>query len=242
MRGVLIMLKRLGTTVLDVLFPRRCVFCSAILKDKSREVCALCEMKLPYTGSVNCEQHFDYLNCCYSPLYYRGNVRESLLRFKFRGLHTYSKTYAKFIAKCIDECEVSCDIISWVPVSPLRKHLRGYDQARLLAEELAKLRGTECVRVLRKIRHNRAQSSIQDAAKRKRNASGVYRCIAPELVRGKCILLVDDIVTTGSTLSSAAAVLKETGAASVEAVTVARAVKNTKKIQTDKKEHSFSLY
>ena len=133
MRGVLIMLKRLGTTVLDVLFPRRCVFCSAILKDKSREVCALCEMKLPYTGSVNCEQHFDYLNCGYSPLYYRGNVRVSLLRFKFRGLHTYSKTYAKFIAKCIDECEVSCDIISWVPVSPLRKHLRGYDQARLLA-------------------------------------------------------------------------------------------------------------
>ena len=79
-------------------------------------------------------------------------------------------------------------------------------------------------------------------AGRKTNAAGVYRCTDSELVRGKCILLVDDIVTTGATLSSAAAVLKAAGAASVEAVTVARSEKNAKKIQTDKKEHSFSLF
>lgn len=236
-------LRQLGTRLLDVLFPPRCVFCSGLLKDKDRELCSLCEMKLPYTGNINCEQRFDDLICCYSPLYYKGAVRESLLRFKFKGLYTYSKTYAKFIAKCIDECEVSCDIISWVPVSALRRHMRGYDQAYLLARELAKLRGTECVRLLRKTRHNRAQSSIQDAAKRKRNAAGAYKCTAAELVRGKCILLVDDIVTTGATLSSAAAVLKAAGAASVEAATVARAEKRSeKKLQTDRKEHSFSLY
>ncbi len=235
-------LKELGVGVLDLLFPPRCVFCSGILKDIGRAVCAGCEMTLPYTGTVNCEQSFDELIGCYSPLYYKGAVRESLLRFKFKGLYTYSKTYAKLIAKCIDECEVSCDIISWVPVSALRRHLRGYDQAYLLARELAEIRGTDCVRLLCKTRHNRAQSSICDAARRKRNAAGVYKCIEAELVRGKCILLVDDIVTTGATLSSAAAVLKAAGAASVEAVTVARSQKKARIIQTERKEHSFSLY
>lgn len=239
---MLMKLREIGSRILDILFPPRCVFCSEILKDRSRSVCGLCEKVLPYTGKVNCEQRFDNLVGCYSPLYYKGIVRESLLRFKFKGLYTYSKTYAKFIAKCIDECEVSCDIISWVPVSALRRHMRGYDQAMLIARELAALKGTDCVRVLRKTRHNKAQSSIQDAAKRKSNAAGVYKCTDSELVRGKCILLVDDIVTTGATLSSAAAVLKAAGAASVEAVTVARSEKSAKKIQTDKKEHSFSLF
>lgn len=206
-------------------------------------MCGLCEMVLPYTGKVNCEQRFDNLVGCYSPLYYKGIVRESLLRFKFKGLYTYSKTYAKFIAKCIDECEVSCDIISWVPVSALRYYSRGYDQAAKIAQELSRIKGIEAKQLLRKRRHNRAQSSIAKPEKRKANVSGVYCCIDPEAVKGKCILLVDDVVTTGSTLCSCTAVLKAAGAASVDAVTLARTPKGSGKSKTkDKSEHTFSLY
>lgn len=235
--------KELPDKLLDLIFPPRCVFCSDLIEGTKEKICPLCALSLPYTGKARCEQRFENLLACYSPLFYKGNVRESLLRYKFRGLYTYSQTYAKLISKCIDECEVSCDIISWVPVSALRRHMRGYDQAQKLAMDLARLRGVECRRLVRKVRHNKAQSTISDAAKRRANAKGAYKCIEPEMVRGKCILLVDDIVTTGATLSSCAAVLKQAGAASVEAVTLARSEKEPiKSVNKDKAEHIFSLY
>ena len=229
--------------LLDLLFPPRCVFCSCLLGKQETQICPRCAINMPYTGKMHREQKFDNLLACYSPLFYKAKVRESLLRYKFKGMYTYSETYAKLISKCIDECEVSCDIISWVPVSALRRHTRGYDQAGLLALALAELRGTECRQLLRKVKHNRPQSSISDAAKRKRNAGGVYRCIEPELIKGKCILLVDDIVTTGATLSSCAAVLRQSGAACVEAVTLARSEKEaSRQINKEKQEHTFKLY
>jgi len=231
-----------GRSVLDLFFPPRCAFCSSPKVKSDMLLCRECEAKLPYSGALLREQRLPSLVGCYSPLLYKGSVRQSLLRFKFKGMYSYSETYAKLISKCIDECEVSCDIISWVPVSRLRLHARGYDQAQKIAQELAKLRGLPLERLVRKRRHNRRQSSISDASKRKANVSGVYECLKPQLVEGKCILLVDDIVTTGSTLSSCAETLKAAGAQSVEAVTVARAEKSGSKHKKDRKEHSIRLY
>ena len=88
-------------------------------------------------------------------------------------------------------------------------------QARLLAEEAANIWGVKAEAVLRKDRHTRAQSSLQDAALRKTNVKGAYRVPHPERVRGRRFLLIDDVCTTGSTLSAAADALLEAGAAGV---------------------------
>jgi len=243
MRRGILNVKKAGEALLDIFFPRRCVFCMGEVESKSYRVCDKCQRTLPYTGKSGCEQQLHGMNGCYSPLYYKGNVRQSIHRYKFKGVYSYCETYAKIIAKCIDECEVSCDIISWVPVSALRYYSRGYDQAAKIAQELSRIKGIEAKQLLRKRRHNRAQSSIAKPEKRKANVSGVYCCIDPEAVKGKCILLVDDVVTTGSTLCSCTAVLKAAGAASVDAVTLARTPKGSGKSKTkDKSEHTFSLY
>lgn len=126
------------------------------------------------------------------------------------------------MAKCIDENEISCDIITWVPLSRKRLRKRGYDQARLLAEELSRISGVGCCRLLQKTRNNPAQSGTGSAEKRRANVSGVYRAADEDQVKGKSILLVDDIVTTGATLSECARVLISAGAREVKAVTVAR--------------------
>jgi len=196
----------------------------------------------PIHGASIQRKRFDGILGCYSPLFYRGSVRKSLHRFKFGGVYYYAETYAKLISNCIDECEISCDIITWVPVSRFRLHTRGYDQALKIAEPLAEMRGVELRPLLRKKRHNRRQSTISDPERRRRNVADLYVCTDPEAVRGKCILLVDDIVTTGSTLTSCAAALKAAGAASVEAVTVARKRNKSVKYKKDKKEHSIRLY
>jgi predicted amidophosphoribosyltransferase len=76
--------------------------------------------------------------------------------------------------------------------------------------------------MLRKIRNNTAQSGTGDAKKRRENVKGVYETLSEEEIAGRRILLVDDIVTTGATLSECASILKKAGAKEVSAVTLAR--------------------
>lgn len=208
--------------LLDLLFPPRCPFCRSILRDGERTVCAACDKSLPRTNAASCEQSFPHVEKCFSPLYYDGTVRQSLLRYKFGGMSVYSEKYSEFILKCIDENKVSCDIITWVPLSAARRRRRGYDQAELLARCLAKRRGIDCKRLIVKIRNNPAQSGTASADMRKKNVSGVYRVVDGAEIRGRTVLLVDDIVTTGSTLGECARVLKSAGAAQVFAATLAR--------------------
>lgn len=212
---------KLIDAVLDLLFPPKCPFCRRLTETNER-VCRNCLDILPYTTTQSHDRKLRYISRCVAPFYYKDSVRESLLRYKFGGLSTYSKIYAEFIAKCIDENGISCDIITWVPLSAKRFRSRGYDQARLIADALSELTGIKCVRLLKKTRHNPAQSGTGSAEKRKANVSGVYSSVNTKELTGKRILLVDDIVTTGATMSECAKILTQQGCAEVQAVAVAR--------------------
>ena len=214
-------MKRAVSFLLDLLYPPRCAFCHNLMP-RGVMVCEHCRTTLPYTRGEGQNRRLKGITSCVSPLYYEGYVRDSLLRYKFASLSGYAKIYGEFLSKCIDENEISCDIITWVPLSRRRKLLRGFDQARLLAEELSRRTGIPCEGLLRKIRNNPAQSGTGSPAKRRQNVAGVYCAEAPEKITGRRILLVDDIVTTGATLSECASVLKRAGAAGVCAITLAR--------------------
>lgn len=206
--------------LLDLFFPPRCAFCRRLTQSGAR-ICPKCLRTLPFSKTA-AVQRFPHLESCCSPLFYVDEVRSSLLRYKFHGLNAYAEVYGEFMAKCIDENGISCDSITWVPLSRRRLRTRGYDQARLLAEAIAERTGQPCVAMLEKTRNNRAQSSVGSAENRRRNVKGVYRALPGAEIKGKRILLVDDIVTTGATLSACAAVLKKAGAEGVYAVTAAR--------------------
>ena len=202
--------------ILDILFPPRCAFCRTLLRTKSALwVCPSCLETLPRLTKGEQRRDVKHTELVLAPLRYEGAVRDSLLRYKFGGLTAYAAVYAEFLAKCIDENEISCDSITWVPLSRRRLRQRGYDQARLIAEELAKRLGLPCECLLVKKRHTRPQSGIGSREKREANASGAYAAINPQCARGKRVLLVDDIVTTGATLSACAGVLAEAGCAAV---------------------------
>jgi predicted amidophosphoribosyltransferase len=106
-------------------------------------------------------------------------------------------------------------------LSSLRLFSRGYDQARILAEATARNLRLPAARLLKKTRHTRPQSSLASAAQRRKNASGAYCCIAPETARGKTVLVIDDIVTSGATMAECAAVLKAAGCTGVYAASAA---------------------
>ena len=211
--------------LLDLIYPPRCAFCRRLLDRQEKGVCRFCRPKLPYVPADGQVQHFRNVDKCLSPLYYHGSVKDSLHRYKFGGATAYADIYSEFIVKCIDENQISCDSITWVPLSRRRLRKRGYDQAELLAKLIAKHLGQRPVRLLKKLRDTPPQSRTGSAEKRRANIAGAYACLRPALVQGKRILLVDDIVTTGATLSEAAKVLKKAGAKEVICATLARSLR-----------------
>lgn len=215
-------MRKLWSVLLDLLYPPRCAFCHCFVESSAITVCEDCCKSLPYTTNGG-RQKADFVAVCVSPLYYEGDVRESLLRYKFSGAAGYAKAYAPLMTGCIQEyLDTEYDLITWVPLSRKRLRQRGYDQAQLLAEAVAAELDTEAVGTLKKIRNTAAQSQTGSAEKRRANISGAYRVPDPEYVADKRILLIDDIVTTGSTLSECARALGLAGAERVLCATVAR--------------------
>lgn len=212
----------LFSALLDILFPPRCVFCRKIISGSRDKVCPECQSSVPETGS-DASQKGDFFSICVSPLYYEDEVRESLLRFKFKGATGYASAYASYLAKCISsEIQGRYDYISWVPLSKKRYKERGYDQAMLLAMATALELDTLAVGTLVKKVHVAKQSTMGSPEKRRANISGAYEASDIELIEGKRILLIDDIITSGSTLSECARTLRMAGAAEVLCATVAR--------------------
>ena len=208
--------------ILDLLYPKKCIFCGKVLS--GTDLCSECEAKLHYTKGDSIYQKFPFVKKCISPLYYKDIVRDSILRYKFIGCSSYSVRYGAILSDCIEN-NLDCggiDVITYVPISRRRMRKRGYNQSELIAAEAAKRLELPCNALLKKIKDNPAQSSVNDRKKRTDNVAGVYKVINEELVRGKYILLVDDVVTTGSTISECARMLCKAGAKEVYCATIAR--------------------
>ena len=210
------------SSILDLLFPPKCVFCSKVLERTDEGMCDECIESLPYANDQG-RQDGDVFDFCISPLYYTGVVRRSILRYKFRGASHYADVYGKFLADCIRENpDMAYDLISWVPLSSKRERSRGYDQAMLLALATALELDDVAVEVLSKPLEVQAQSDLGDKSERNANISGAFVATDPELISGKRILLIDDVVTTCSTLDECARVLLRAGATGVLCAALAR--------------------
>lgn len=219
--------------VLDLLFPPKCIFCRKVLKDSKVGVCAVCAQK--YSGGVDPVPGKSFQKCVVA-LVYEGEVRQALLRYKFQDHPGYATELGRLLAETIrKELSGRYDLITWVPVSPKRLKKRGYDQAMLLSMAAALRLEDVAVETLKKVRDNPAQSSLESAKERKGNVLGAYAVKDPELVRDKRILLIDDIVTTGSTLNEASRALLRAGAKSVVCAALAhpqKPIKQTKEEST----------
>lgn len=204
---------KLWQALLDLLYPPRCVLCGRLLSVPG-PICARCMDTLPEYDGAAPAVRFTSAGCV--SFYYQGTLRESFLRFKFSGASHYAGTYGTWMAHTIrDKLDGRFDVLTWAPVSRARRRRRGYDQAELLCRAVGKQLGMQPVCMLRKIKNAPAQSSLEDAARRRANVSGAYVPYRPERCAGQRVLVIDDIVTTGATLGECSRVLRMAGAADV---------------------------
>ena len=206
--------------IVNFLFPPKCILCRKVLNSQETDLCSCCREEAPEYSVT--KRKLQFLDSFAAVWYYERHVRTSLLRYKFSGCRSYASGYGRLLAMRLQqEYPGGFDLLTWIPISRLRKFRRGYDQVELLAFAVGRELDMEPVRTLRKVRNNRQQSRIRDAAARRANVLGVYRILEPDAVRGKRVLLLDDILTTGATVSEAARVLLTAGAKEVHCAAVA---------------------
>lgn len=214
-------------SILDLLFPAKCILCRKVLERGETDLCRPCRVDSPECPVS--KNKLPFLDSWVAVWYYEGYIRQSLLRYKFRGTRSYAQGYGRLLAmKLLQEHPEGFDAITWIPISSLRKWQRGFDQVEELALYVGKELDLKPIRLLKKVRHNRPQSGISGDAQRRANVLGVYEVTDPQLVADKRILLLDDIVTTGSTAGEAARILLTAGAKEVHFAAVAAARRDTK--------------
>ena len=210
--------------LMELLFPPKCVLCGTLLKAGETDLCRTCRTEAP--EYPNRKIKLQFLDSFAAVWYYEGNVRRSLLRFKFQNARSYASCYGRMLAmKLLREYPEGFDVLTWVPVSRLRRLRRGYDQVELLAKAVGAELGMTPVPMLKKIRNNRPQSRLDSASARRANVLGAYKLLDGAQAKGKRVLLLDDILTTGATAGECARMLLSAGAKEVHCSAVAAARK-----------------
>jgi len=237
---------RLARLVELLVFPSFCRLCRAPLEDPGeRVVCGACLSKLaayegpfcPRCGRIRQDGGEDHAcaRCLREPPaftrhrscgVYGGTLKDVILLFKYRKYAPLSRPLAGFADAAVGPDPglwAGADFLVPVPLHPARRRDRGFNQARLLARGLARLRGLRVLDgCLVKVRNAPPQAGLR-AADRERNVVRAYAVRRPDRVRGRTLVLVDDVTTTGATLRECARILLDAGAKEVRAVTLAQA-------------------
>lgn len=220
---------KLGTALLDLLFPPKCPFCHRLLEDPKAGLCPGCQRKLPWLTERAAERKVEFADGCYSPLAYRDRVKDGVHHLKFHRCRASAGPFGALMAQCArDHLPEAADAVTWAPLSRKRLRQRGFDQAELLARAVGRELHLPVVPALEKVRHTPPQSSLTEAAQRQANARGAYRLRPGAPVSGGRLLLVDDVVTSGATLGECAYLLKQAGAERVWCLTLAQAGRGEK--------------
>lgn len=219
---------------LKSVFPNRCELCGEVI-ELDDKLCTECEnapiIKSPVCelcgcseDDCRCKKHKNEYKKITAPYYYKDSIIKAVHRFKDGDMPFLAKRFSKdmYDLICENYSNVSFDMVSFVPLRKFREQKRGYNQSQLLAKNIGRLMNIEVLPLLKKIRNTGVQH-YKTAAKRRADVFGAYdvREKYKNNLDGKTVLLIDDVKTTGSTLSECAKMLKIYGAHEVYCAVVA---------------------
>lgn len=230
-------LNMLISRLLDILFPPKCSFCKTIIKHNKyclcneclkdirfiKNGCDICGKSKP-TGykeiCPNCIVTKHFFDKCVSVFEYRSQVKSAIIRYKFFGKREIAKTFAKMLEDKISRFE-DIDYITSVPLHAAKLRIRGFNQCDLIARILSKDLDLKFDnKILIKTKDTKSQSLL-NRGNRLKNLKNAFEILDTSKIANKNILLIDDIYTTGATVSECAKCLKQGGANKVFVLTLA---------------------
>ncbi|MFC1929232.1 ComF family protein [Chloroflexota bacterium] len=236
MVGLLPQVAKLRGVALNLLFPQRCVGCG----QEGEFICCSCRSSLPrmmpplcprcgrpQPGGILCSSCVSWqaeIDGIRSPFRFDGVMRQAVHQLKYKNLRALAILLAQLLNEYLITNPVPGEVLVPVPLHPKRLRERGYNQSGLLAKELGKLTDLPVVDdCLVRERHTPPQARTSTVDERQRNVADAFAC-SDRRLRGKRVLLIDDVSTSGVTLDACATVLKAAEAASVWGLVLAREI------------------
>jgi len=229
-------INKIKNFILDVLFPRICVNCNKFIKygvacDKCMEqikiynscACAYCGKRLP-TAKKTCHSKEPYILAAVAD--YNDVLREIIHALKYKKITDAAEPLAEIAVKFIKSSSLPLKnrILVPVPLHKKRERERGFNQAELIAAKISSAINLPInLKLLERAKNTEPQFQIKTKEEKATNISGCFNAAHPDKIKGKQIILIDDITTSGATLREAALTLKKEGAKNIIALVIARA-------------------
>ncbi len=205
--------------ILAFFCPPKCPYCSKPLKYDMTE-CLVCRAKFPKMPRI---EPLPTGEICVAPFTYSSVIRKAILDYKFKGKKFNAESLAGAMAASIRNVynkDMSFELITCVPMSNDRKKVRGFNQSELIAQYAAKLLDKPFEKLLCRDDGAMIQHELT-YEQRINNQDKTFHVLSAERIKGKKLLLIDDVMTTGSTLSRCSSILKDAGAERVFCAAVA---------------------
>ena len=204
--------------LLDIIFPRRCCVCGELLSSQEQDICLNCLYALPkvephvsaeiekiFWGKIDIERAASFI------YYHKGSPYNNIIHaLKYKGRPWTGMLFAGMAAAELNEKGFfdGIDAIIPVPLSRKKRRKRGYNQCDYIADGISKATGIPVLKDI--VERNISNETQTDKSRDERweNVKGIFTLKKPELLEGKHILLVDDILTTGATLASCASAIQ----------------------------------
>ncbi|WP_103981345.1 ComF family protein [Helcococcus massiliensis] len=183
----------------------------------SKDYCHMClENKTDTFICNDCKERLKFVSAsrdlkeglCLYPLFYNNFIKDKIKKFKYESSTYLAKTFVEILYEFILAEDIDFDYISYISMYKKDEYDRGYNQSKLLADLLALKFDKKLVNLADKIKSTKHQNKL-DKEERKTNLQGAYRVRLGLDLENKTILIVDDLVTTGSTFSSIGKLVKE---------------------------------
>jgi len=221
-------MKKLLKSLVNFIFPPKCIFCNKLLDITAMiNICPSCYERIPFYDSVVRRDNFflenggcDKFVCA---CHYSGIIKDAIIRYKFFNKPSYCETLAFLLSEKIKEMTNigDFDIIMSVPLHKNKQNSRGYNQSLLISKYISKIFNIPDVSAsLQRVKDTRSQSLL-DKEQRRDNVRDAFEVKDMAKVKGRNVLLIDDVLTTGSTLDECSRVLKQSGAKMVVGAVIA---------------------
>lgn len=223
--------------LLDLVFPPRCWICGTLTEELVCLDCLelICFIEPPLCSHCGKPTYLETDSCreCWNKGFqfsvarslgvFNGVLRDAVHQFKYQNGRKLASFFTCLMTEKISSDFWACDQLTFVPLCREKEWERGYNQARLLAENIGRAIERPCHSTLRLIKQTKDQSKLPPDERRK-NVREAFSITDGRSVKNKTVILVDDVFTTGATVNECAKVLIKGGAAEVKVATIARSI------------------